>query len=61
MTRQQSAENAIRPVGDFHRGPIARAYAEALGTTIDNPLTPVEWVARLETLPVIDQPGAGFH
>ena len=28
---------------------------------IDNPLTPDEWIARLATLPLIDQPGAGFH
>ena len=47
--------------GDFHRGPIGRAYAEALGTQIDNPLTPDEWVARLATLPLVDQPGARFH
>ena len=47
--------------GDFHRGPIGRAYAEALGAQIDNPLTPDEWIARLATLPLIDQPGAGFH
>jgi CubicO group peptidase (beta-lactamase class C family) len=47
--------------GDFHRGPIGRAYADALGSQIDNPLTPDEWIARLATLPVIDQPGAGFH
>jgi CubicO group peptidase (beta-lactamase class C family) len=47
--------------GDFHRGPIGAACAEALGTQIDNPLTPDEWIARLATLPLIDQPGAGFH
>ncbi len=47
--------------GDFHRGPIGRAYTETLGTQIDNPLTPDEWIARLATLPLIDQPGAGFH
>src|SRR5262249_37746057 len=29
--------------------------------TIDNPLTPDAWIARLATLPLIDQPGAGFH
>jgi CubicO group peptidase (beta-lactamase class C family) len=46
---------------EFHRGPIGRAYAEALGAQIDNPLTPDEWIARLATLPLIDQPGAGFH
>jgi CubicO group peptidase (beta-lactamase class C family) len=47
--------------GDFHRGPIGRAYAESLGPTIDNALTPDEWIARLATLPLIDQPGADFH
>ena len=47
--------------GDFHRGPIGRAYAETLGTQIDNELTPDEWIARLSTLPLIDQPGIGFH
>jgi CubicO group peptidase (beta-lactamase class C family) len=47
--------------GDFHRGPIARAYADALGGTIDNALSPDEWIARLTTLPLIDQPGRGFH
>jgi len=47
--------------GEFHRGPIGRAYAGTLGTQIDNPLTPDEWIGRLATLPLIDQPGAGFH
>src|SRR5262245_603262 len=47
--------------GDFHRGPIRRAQAEALGPQIDNPLTPDAWIARLATLPLIDHPGAGFH
>jgi CubicO group peptidase (beta-lactamase class C family) len=47
--------------GEFHRGPIRRACAETLGTQIDNPLTPDDWIARLATLPLIDQPGAGFH
>ena len=47
--------------GEFHRGPISRACAEALGGTIDNALGPDEWIARLGTLPLIDQPGAGFH
>jgi CubicO group peptidase (beta-lactamase class C family) len=47
--------------GDFHRGPIGRACAETLGAHIDNPLTPDEWIRRLATLPLIDQPGAGFH
>jgi len=47
--------------GDFHRGPIGRAHAETLGTQIDNELTPDEWITRLSTLPLIDQPGTGFH
>jgi CubicO group peptidase (beta-lactamase class C family) len=47
--------------GQFHRGPISRACAEALGGQIDNSLSPDEWIARLGTLPLIDQPGAGFH
>jgi CubicO group peptidase (beta-lactamase class C family) len=47
--------------GDFHRGPIARACADALGGQIDNSLTPDGWIARLATVPLIDQPGAGFH
>ena len=47
--------------GEFHRGPISRACAEALGGQIDNTLSPDAWIARLATLPLIDQPGAGFH
>lgn len=47
--------------GDLHRGPIGDAYAERLGATIDNALSPDEWVARLATLPLVDQPGACFH
>jgi CubicO group peptidase (beta-lactamase class C family) len=47
--------------GDFHRGPIAVACAQALGAQIDNPLTPDEWIFRLASLPLIDQPGASFH
>lgn len=47
--------------GEFHRGPIRRACAEVLGAQIDNPLTPDEWIARVATLPLIDQPGANFH
>lgn len=47
--------------GEMHRGPIGRAHIEALGPTIDNPLTPDEWIARLATLPLVDHPGAGFH
>jgi CubicO group peptidase (beta-lactamase class C family) len=47
--------------GEFHRGPIGRAYSETLGAEIDNPLTPDEWIAGLATLPLIDQPGTAFH
>jgi len=47
--------------GELHRGPISRACAQALGGTMDNALGPDEWIARLATLPLIDQPGAGFH
>ncbi len=47
--------------GDLQRGAMAAAYTERLGTTIDNPLSPDEWVARLSTLPLVEQPGAGFH
>src|SRR4051812_8599506 len=43
--------------GDFHRGPIRGACTETLGPTIDNRLAPDEWIARLATLPLIDQPG----
>ncbi len=47
--------------GDFHTGPIARAYAEVLGGDIDSDVTPDAWIAGLATLPLIDQPGACFH
>jgi CubicO group peptidase (beta-lactamase class C family) len=46
---------------EFHRGPIRAAYAATLGKEIDNVLSPDEWIARLATLPLIDQPGAAFH
>jgi CubicO group peptidase (beta-lactamase class C family) len=46
---------------EFHRGPIRAAYAATLGGEIDNVLSPDEWIARLATLPLIDQPGAAFH
>ena len=47
--------------GEFHRGPIGGAFADTLGGLMDNPLDPDAWIARLATLPLIDQPGAGFH
>lgn len=47
--------------GDFHRGPIAKAYAEALGGDIDTELTPDAWIERLAVLPLVDHPGCAFH
>lgn len=47
--------------GEFHRGPIAAAYASTLGPTIENALSPDEWIARLATLPLVDQPGEAFR
>jgi CubicO group peptidase (beta-lactamase class C family) len=46
---------------EFHAGPIGRAYADVLGSQIDNVTAPDEWIARLGTLPLVDQPGAAFH
>lgn len=46
---------------ELHAGPIGAALAATLGPTIDNALGPDEWIARLATVPLIDQPGAGFH
>jgi CubicO group peptidase (beta-lactamase class C family) len=43
--------------GAFHRGPIARAYREALGDDIDSHVEPDEWITRLSQLPLIHQPG----
>lgn len=47
--------------GDFHSGPIRKAYRDALGGSIDCELAPDEWIARLARLPLVDQPGATFH
>jgi CubicO group peptidase (beta-lactamase class C family) len=47
--------------GSFHSGPIANAYAESLGGEIDSEVSPDDWIARLASLPLIDQPGAQFH
>jgi CubicO group peptidase (beta-lactamase class C family) len=43
--------------GDFHRGPIALAYREALGGDIDSDIAPDDWMANLSQLPLIHQPG----
>ena len=46
--------------GDFHRGPIAQAYREALGGDIDSDVAPDEWVRRLAKLPLVGQPGSAM-
>jgi CubicO group peptidase (beta-lactamase class C family) len=46
---------------DFHRGPISRAYREALGDDIDSSVAPDEWIARLAGLPLIGQPGSAMY
>jgi len=46
---------------DFTAGPLARAYADALGGAIDSDVSPDAWIAALAELPLIGQPGAGFH
>jgi len=43
---------------DFHRGPIAQAYRDALGGDIDSDVAPDDWIARLARLPLIGQPGS---
>jgi CubicO group peptidase (beta-lactamase class C family) len=47
--------------GSFHTGPIAKAYADALGGDIDSAVSPDAWIAALATLPLVGQPGAAFH
>lgn len=47
--------------GDFHRGPISRAYREALGGDIDSEVAPDNWIARLAKLPLIGQPGSAMY
>ena len=46
---------------DWHPGPIAQAYKDALGGDIDSEVLPDDWIARLAALPLIDQPGTAFH
>ncbi len=48
-------------IGDFHSGPIAKAYAKTLGGDIDSTVSPDDWISGLAGLPLIDQPGAAFH
>jgi CubicO group peptidase (beta-lactamase class C family) len=68
-------ENIVRPItfedllthrsgltyGDFHRGPIARAYREALGGDLDSDVAPDNWIRRLANLPLIAQPGSAMY
>ena len=37
--------------GDFHTGPIAKAYSEVLGGDIDSEVTPDAWIAGLANCP----------
>lgn len=46
---------------DFHRGPIAQAYRDALGGEIDSDVAPDEWIERLAQLPLIGQPGSAMY
>lgn len=45
----------------FHTGPISHAYEEALGGEVDTYVEPDDWIAGLAALPLIGQPGIGFH
>jgi CubicO group peptidase (beta-lactamase class C family) len=45
----------------FHGGPLAGAYREALGGDIDSAVAPDAWIRALAALPLVDQPGNGFH
>jgi len=56
-----STHRAGLTYGDFHRGPLAAAYRGALGGDIDSHVTPDDWIRGLAALPLIDQPGVGFH
>ncbi|MCP3141943.1 serine hydrolase domain-containing protein [Pyxidicoccus xibeiensis] len=47
--------------GAFHSGPLRSAYREALGADLDSHRSADEWVAALASLPLVDQPGRGFH
>lgn len=47
--------------GAFHPGPIDAAYAATLGMDLDSHLSPDAWIAGLASLPLLEQPGAGFH
>jgi len=71
----EETEDCVRPItvedllthrsgltyADFHRGPIGRAYREALGRDIDSDLAPNDWIRRLAELPLIGQPGSAMY
>ena len=71
----EETEDSVRPItvedllthrsgltyADFHRGPIARAYREALGGDIDSHVAPDDWIRRLAKLPLIGQPGSAMY
>jgi CubicO group peptidase (beta-lactamase class C family) len=71
----EETEKCVRPItvedllthrsgltyADFQRGPIGRAYREALGRDIDSDLAPSEWMRRLAELPLIGQPGSAMY
>ncbi len=46
---------------DFHRGPIAAAYRDALGGDIYSHVAPDDWIAHLAKLPLIGQPGTAMY
>jgi CubicO group peptidase (beta-lactamase class C family) len=47
--------------GAFHSGPLRALYRAALGADIDSHLSPDAWIEALASLPLVDQPGRGFH
>jgi CubicO group peptidase (beta-lactamase class C family) len=47
--------------GAFWPGPLSQAYDEALGGDIDSHVAPDQWISRMASLPLIDQPGAMLH
>src|SRR5262245_33902610 len=71
----EEADESVRPItfedllthrsgltyGGIHRGPIARAYREALGGDIDSDVAPDDWIRGLAKLPLIGQPGSAMY
>ncbi len=46
--------------GDLNRGPINQAYRQVLGGDVDTDLSPDEWIAKLASLPLVNQPGSAM-